>query len=255
MKRISQLIVCFLIIIVLYLEFSTTSAAKIIPENAPILLESTAPQKALSIMTNVVSLDASKYNSTPARYSTDLFQDTLTREKIRCTFISGGSKIDALCTFINGSLQMVDILENQGQVHLNTLSTGAVEYAQILLNRFQAESKDTLYSQLSLMLAKIEAEKDATLISGNIKLQVSALEDDTTFRWTYIENGIEAPDKCVALRYKNGFLKYFVNNWNLYKIGNAIVNLSEKEAIYLAMSEAKNFAPYADSEASIAFHY
>jgi hypothetical protein len=248
MKRRSHFIVCFLIMLVFYLEFSTTSAAEIIPENASILLESTAPHKALSIMTNVVSLDTSKYNSTPTRYSTDLFQDTLTRENIHCTFISEGSKIDALCTFINGSLQMIDILDNQGQAHLNILATGAVEYAQILLSNYQVESKDSLYGQLSLTLSGIDAKKDTIVIVGNLKLQVSALEDDTTFRWTYIENGLEAPDKCVALRYKDGFLKYFVNNWNLYKIGSASVNLSEKEAIDLAMSAAKNFAPYANSE-------
>ena len=53
---------------------------------------------------------------------------------------------------------------------------------------------------------------------------------------------MDAPDKCVALRYINGFLKYFVDNWDLYKIGSTSVNLSEKEAMDIAMARAKNYS-------------
>ena len=79
-----------------------------------------------------------------------------------------------------------------------------------------------------------------TTTSGNRKLDVTTSEESTTFRWTYTFNDIEAPDKCVALRYKNGTLKYFIDNWNIYKIGNTNFNISEQDAVEIALSSARN---------------
>ena len=87
------------------------------------------------------------------------------------------------------------------------------------------------------------ADKDYQAASGNVKLKITAQDDGTTFRWTYQCNGFEAPDKCIALRYENECLKYFLDNWNLYNIGSTEVNLSEQEAIDIAMAAARNYSP------------
>lgn len=91
------------------------------------------------------------------------------------------------------------------------------------------------------MLTNVDANKNTTTTSGNIKLAVIAQDDSSTFRWTYTFNGIGAPDKCVALHYENGFLNYFIDNWDLYKIGSISVNVSEQQAIDIAMAKAKDF--------------
>jgi hypothetical protein len=57
--------------------------------------------------------------------------------------------------------------------------------------------------------------------------------------------------KCVALRYTNGFLNYYVDNWNLYKIGNTNVNFSEQQAINIAIARAKNYSPDSSENGTI----
>lgn len=73
------------------------------------------------------------------------------------------------------------------------------------------------------MLDKVDANKNLTITSGNVKLEVTNSGDYTTFSWIYTFNGVDAACKCIALGYKNGFLKHFIDTWNLYKIGNTSI--------------------------------
>jgi hypothetical protein len=91
------------------------------------------------------------------------------------------------------------------------------------------------------MLTSVADGKNTTLTLDNIKLSVTAQADSTTYRWVYTSNGLEAGDKCVALNFADGFLKYFINNWDLYTIGSESVNVSEQQAIDLAMDKAREF--------------
>ncbi|HDQ06395.1 MAG TPA: hypothetical protein ENN36_06720 [Candidatus Bathyarchaeota archaeon] len=109
-------------------------------------------------------------------------------------------------------------------------------------SKYQSYSGNSLYVELSSMLDKINADKNLTETSVNLKLEVTNAGDDTSFKWTYISNGIEAPSKFVALGYKNGFLNYFVDSWDIYKIGGTSVNLSEEEARDLAMERVKTYS-------------
>jgi hypothetical protein len=203
----------------------------------------TSQQKAISTLSNVVGLDTSKYDVSTTPYPTDMYRDNLPRENIRTILDTAGSKVDTLCTFINGSLQKIYVCSKEGSPRMNTLTTSDVAMAQNFLTNYQAQSQNSFYGELNSILSKADVTKNSSITIGNIKLNVATLEKDTTFQWTYVANGIEAPDKCVALRYTDGFLNYFIDDWNLYKIGSTSVNLSEKDAIDIAMDRAKNYSP------------
>ena len=49
-----------------------------------------------------------------------------------------------------------------------------------------------------------------------------------TCKWMYTVNGVDAPSKCVALGYEHGFLKYFIDTWDLYKIGSTVSTFPKK---------------------------
>jgi hypothetical protein len=213
--------------------------------------ELTSQQKTISTLSNVVGIDTSKYNVSVTQSPGDLYRDTLPRENIRTILDAEGSKLDTLCTFINGSLQKIYVCANEGSPRMNTLSTSDIGMAQNFLTNYQAQSRNPFYGQLNSILAKADATKNSSTTVGNIKLNVTVLEKDTTFQWTYVANGIEAPDKSVALRYTNGFLNYFIDNWNLYKVGSTNVNLSEKDAINIAMTRAKNYSPDSSENGTI----
>jgi hypothetical protein len=92
------------------------------------------------------------------------------------------------------------------------------------------------------MLNAVDVGKNSTITYGNTKLETTTSEKYESFRWTYTYNGIEAPSKCVSLGYENGFLKYFVDNWDLYTIGGTEVKVSEEQAISTAMDQARTFS-------------
>lgn len=168
--------------------------------------EITSQQKALSTLSDVVGFDISKYNNIPVAYPNDFYRDTFPRENVRCNLDSADSKVDALCTFINGSLQMIEIFNNTGSPYMTKAADNAAEMAQNLLSNYQTQTKNSLYGELNSLLAEVDANKNSTITAENIKLKVIVSEDDTTFRWIYTLNGIEAPDKCVTLGIRMVFL-------------------------------------------------
>jgi hypothetical protein len=217
--------------------------------------KSAIEEKGLPILSNVLGLDLARYEATSKEGPQDLYMDVVPEENVRYTLQSNDSKVELLCTFANGNLRMINVLEREGVPHLTNLATKSldlgnatlqvidlVETAKGFLNDYQSYSGKAFYGELASMLNEVEAGKNLTETSGNVKLEVTNSENSKTFRWTYASNGFEAPDKCVALRYKDGFLKYFVDTWNLYKVGSRIVNISEEEAIDIAIERTRTFS-------------
>lgn len=146
-----------------------------------------------------------------------------------------------LCTFAHGNLRTIIVLENKGVPQVTKPVSGNREMAKDFLKNYQRYTEDSFYGGLGSMLDTVSFDTNQTIALGNVKLEATATEDTATFRWTYIFNGIEAPSKCIALGYKNGFLRYFIDNWDLYTIGNTSVNLSENDAVNMAMDSASSF--------------
>jgi hypothetical protein len=147
-----------------------------------------------------------------------------------------------LCTFSNGSLRKIHVLQNTGTPYTTKTAANTLEMAKNFLADYEIYSKNSFYGDLNSMLDKVDANKNSTATFSNEKLEVTMERGSTTFRWKYTYNGIEAPNKCIASRYENGFLKYFVDYWSLYKIGSTTIDLSEEEAINIAMEHAKTYS-------------
>ena len=217
--------------------------------------QATVQEKGSSILSNVISVDTAKYTIKPQKYPQDSYLGVVSQENVRYTLNANESKIDMLLTFANGNLRMIHVLESQGKPYLtksiiqevqleNTTVhvVNTVETAKVFLSNYETYISKSLYNGLSAMLDDVDANQNLTKISGNVKLEVSVSNDLTVFKWMYSMGGVDAPSKLVALGYKNGFLKYFIDNWDLYKIGSTTVNLSEKEAIDIAIGQANSFS-------------
>ena len=107
--------------------------------------ETTSQQKAISTLSNVVGLDTSKYYVSTTQCPDDLYKDNLPRENIRTILDTAGSKVDTLCTFINGSLQKIYVYSNEGSPCMNTLITSDVAIAQSFLTNYQTQTRIALY--------------------------------------------------------------------------------------------------------------
>ncbi|MBN1245828.1 hypothetical protein JXA31_09575 [Candidatus Bathyarchaeota archaeon] len=203
--------------------------------------ETAIQQEVLSVTGNVIDIDLTKY-APASEYKQDSYMDVLPQENLRYTLETEESTLDLYYTFVSGKLQKIHVLECQGSPRTHkTTAANSLEMAKDFLSSYQDHSENAFYEELRTTLADVDENENLTATFGNTKLSVTAQEGSATFRWTYVFNGVEAPDKCVALHYEDGFLKYFIDNWDLYKIGSTSVNLSEQEAIDVAMSQAKAF--------------
>jgi hypothetical protein len=208
--------------------------------------EITVHEKGLAISKDVVGLDTTKYAVNAKEYAQESYREVLPQETVRFNIESDGSNIEMLYTFVNGKLLMLQVLENEGSPRLTKTVDDAAEMAKDFLSSYQSYSGNSLYGELKSSLVGVDANSNSTKTVGNTKLEVSALRNNFTdrqiFRWTYTFNGVEAPDKVVALGYEDGFLGYFYDSWDLYKIGSTEVNVSEEQAIASAMERARNYS-------------
>jgi hypothetical protein len=234
------------IILLMVLVISSVYAV-IVPGAHAEVITSTSTAKGLTIIDQVAGFDLTKYNATSTLKVNGPTLGTLPTENIRYTLESTRSHVEILEKFTNGHLQLIDVLENCGQFQMTSSPAVVVGMARLFLLKYQAYSANSFYGQLSSMLNKVDSTKNSTIIVGNIKFDItttsgdSAMGNSTTFTWSYTSNGITATGKCVSLEYRDGFLKAFIDTWNLYKIGSTTVNLSEKQAEEIAMKNARAF--------------
>jgi hypothetical protein len=208
---------------------------------------STSAEKGITILNQVAGFDPAKYNITSQLTVNDPTFGVLSTEHVRYTLESDRNNVEILEKFTNGNLQILDVLENSGPFKMNHSPATEVLMAKTFSLNYQAYSIDSFYGQLSSMLNKVDSTKNSTTTVGNIRFDVtttsgnSPMGNSTTFTWSYTSNGITYTGKCVSLGYKDGFLKNFIDTWNLYKIGSTTVTLSEKQAEDIAMKNARSY--------------
>jgi hypothetical protein len=203
-------------------------------------------EKGLTIINQTIGIDLNKYTITSALNANGLYRNTLPSEDLHYILTSSGSKIEVLETFANGSLVMIDILQTLGSPLMALPDTSPLLMARSFLIQYASNTGNQFYGELSAMLNNIEVTRNYSKVIGNFKFDINYTNDSnigqtTTFTWSFTANGVNCPSKCVSLCYINGFLKDFIDTWNLYKVGSTVVNISKQQAEIIAMQKAKTF--------------
>jgi hypothetical protein len=234
LKKTSRLTILLSILIVSCVCF--TSATTVYAA------EETLREKSLTVVNDVMSVDLTKYTEFTKEHKEGLlsYLDVVPQKFVECEFTSSGSKLRMFFTFANEKLQMIQVVENVGTPSLTKATSTNTAVARSFLSNYRAYTSDSLYGELESTLDNVDASKNITKTSGNTVLEVSAIDGYTTFKWYYTSNGAIAPySKFIVIGVKNGFLTAFVDNWQLYDVASTSVNLSEKEAIAIALEAAK----------------
>lgn len=234
----STVLVCFLIVAIGVNNSSVCYVAN--PEYS----ELTAPEKVLTILEEVVGLDMAEYSAELDLHAQApfLYFDVLPQEDIKYTLESNESKLEVICAFVDEKLRSMNIYINDGSPLTTQPAASPLEMAKGFLDKYPTYSDGSYYSTMRSMLDNVEADKNVTETVENIMLEVTVTANRTDFRWKYVFNGVEATSKCVALNFKQGFLKYFVDSWSFWTIGSTDLNVSEEEAIEIAMNAAENYS-------------
>jgi parallel beta-helix repeat protein len=199
-------------------------------------------QKGLTILKEVVGIDVSRYTVT-AEENQYTAPDGIATGTVFYTLMSDSSRVTALLEFTSGNLMMIHMLDINGPLYLTTPQTNvnAAELAKAFLSKYQTYTGDPVYGELMHMLDNVDISQKVNKTSGNAVLEVTSSDSERpSFKWYYTSNGASAPySKFIALGFRNGFLEAFVDKWQLYKIGSSEVNISEKDAIAIALETAK----------------
>ncbi len=241
MSKISKKLLSSTVIVLLMLLVvcSTYSYLAPIAHASP----STLQQEGVTILSNTVGLDLSKYTLMSHTYpqSNSSFKGITQQEDIEYQLISQDNRLNVFCTFANDNLQMLQILDNVGSpIFAKPQSVDAVGAAKDFLKSYQTYTGSSIYGQLESTLGTVDGSKNLTQTSGNTKLEVcTASNGYSSFKWTYTVNNILAPTKFVALGFNNNSLAYFVDNWQLFTIGSTKVTISKNDAQTIGLNAAK----------------
>lgn len=199
-------------------------------------------EKGLNFMSDVMGLDIAKYTVVAEESTVDMrpFGGVL-QECVLYNLASDKNILRVFLSFTNGNLNGLYALENSGDpIVTKIVQDTSVASAQAFLVNYQMYTGDLAYQDFSNTLNNVVADKNLTKIIGDKVLQVTTTNDSTSFKWSYTSNGVVASyTKTVSMSFEKGFLSSFFDNWDIYPIGSNVINLSEEEAVAIAVDVAK----------------
>ena len=238
MKQSNKKISTILLLVAIVISLGTLSTAY---SATP-----TSQERALSFVSNVLPLDLLKYTSTLTQYvmTPPSAAGLPTTETVDYTLQANGSKLIASCSFSDKVFTGCLLIVQSGSVLPDTTTKNLVDSARSFLGKYQAFTGDDLTEMVNT-LSSADATKNMTTSAGNTKLQISSqtLDPqtvDTIFRWTYTVNG--ADYTALGVTFRNGNFYALRDDRGLYKIGNTDVNITEDQAIDLALKYIENYS-------------
>jgi hypothetical protein len=155
------------------------------------------------------------------------------------------SKIDLVLRFRNNhfSLYQISLIEGlpyYGPIYTHPQPTDILEAARGIIERYKSSTGEPYLEEMSRLLASAnETTTEQTL--GNIKLKMTVYGDNAEVSLTYTANGFDFSAKSLRLVFQKHVLQELSDDWFLYEVGDAQVNVSREQAIQIARDAAKNF--------------
>ncbi len=207
--------------------------------------ETDAQQKTLTILSEVIGLEMTKYDSEFTNYvldNPDIFGG-FDREIVKYSLQSEDSKVEVICTFIDGKLVRYDLSNIQGFPILSAQSANLIDSTKNALQLYQTYSMIESFEDYYAILDSNTDSKPVNKTQGSIKLQVTENDNIIDIVWINIINNVEFPTG-LSVHFENDILTGFVDFSNFYKIGSSEVKISKEEAINIAKEQAKNFTKF-----------
>ena len=233
-KTIVTTILLLLIVFSLF-QFSVASSTEL-----------TDKENAVAFLKDVVGLDISKYNITIAyyqKYPTTLPEINAYYAEANYIFEAPGSKIEASCHFRNNTLTSLSLNELVGSMlFAQPQPKDLLSAAKELIQKYQTYSGASYLQTMRNMLDPVKEINPITVISDNIKLEISTNEPFTYIKWLYTANGIDVQRKGLSFSFQNGSLMDFGNTWDFYTVVNTDLILSRDDAVRIAKEHAQNYS-------------
>ena len=199
----------------------------------------------VSFLQNVVQLDTSKYYATLERNSIE-YREVLggiSEWIMTYRLISDESELVLDFRFRNNTLSRyrLDVIEGT-PIYSQPQPTDVIDMAENIIVRYQNYAEFTYLNQMKDILQSFKTIKNTENVVGNIKFVLSTDGNDAEIQWTYTEAGIDFQSKGVSLSIDNGVLETFTDGWYLFRVGSTEVNISEEEAMNIALNYLEGYS-------------
>jgi hypothetical protein len=219
---------------------------KVKSQNQQILSWSSA-ERAMAIIRDVAQIDITKYQTTLLSDTVENRSDLggVVEEILKYSLTTNESKIDLVLRFRNNhfsfyQLSLIEGIPPYAPIYVQPQSTDILEATIGLIERYQSSTSDPYLEEMSRLLASAnETNNEQTL--GNTKLRITINEDTAVVLLLYTVNGVDFSAKSLRVVFQKHFLQELSDDWFLYKVGSAQVNVSKEQAIQIARDAAKNF--------------
>jgi hypothetical protein len=213
---------------------------------------STAQEKALAFIKNVLPFDSTQYNITLRNYGVPKLPDlgstqpNLPEEILTYSLESKDSAVDVICAIQDNALSSCNVYVMKGSVISDRPYSNVIDAATSFLQKYQSYSAMDSTEMIG-MLANVNPTKNATIASGNLKLTVTHMDltgtafgDSIDFRWVQTFNGCDY--LSVNIYFSDGVFSGLIDRRAIYTIGDTSVNISKEQAIKIAMEAIKNYS-------------
>jgi hypothetical protein len=201
---------------------------------------------AINFLQQVTQIDTSHYQAT-------LVSNTVTQpanlggiaeQTMMYSLTSSDSKMDVYFRFRSGELSWYQIIMLDGSpVYSQSQPFSALDAAKGLLGRLSTFENASYLGNMSSMLSLVSSSmQNMQVTEGNIKLNVTMSGDTTQIVMMYTQNGVDFSPKCVSLTFVNQDLTDFIDDYYLFTVGSATVNVNGDQALQLARNALKSYS-------------
>jgi hypothetical protein len=232
-----------------YASFSqlSTNYGLLKDELERVKLGSTSANNGINIIRDIFQINIAKYQVTLLSHTVEDRSDLggAVEEILKYSLTTSESKIDLVLRFRNNHFSLYQLTLIEGVLpfdpsYIQPQSTNILEATRNLIERYRSIASDPYLEEISRLLASVnETSNEQTL--GSTKLKVTIYGDNAEVLLMYTANGYDNPTKRLRLVFQKNVLQELSDDWFLYKVSDASVNISKELAIQIARNAAKNF--------------
>jgi hypothetical protein len=204
-----------------------------------------AQGKALAFITDVLRLDMTKYSPSLTLYNKSNLSYGLPNkqeESVSYSLEDNGKIATVNCRFEENLLRlcMVTAPGNDSLVYAQQ-SSNTLDAVKGILERYQTFIGDSSVKEMLDLLNTVDAGENFTTKAGALRLEITITAPFTIFSWKHAFNGCDYNE--VELTFEQGGRRFtFSDRHSRHKMGSTDVNISEEQAIELAIEYVKNFS-------------
>jgi len=202
--------------------------------------------KVLVFLRDVVQLDMTKYEARLSISDVMPWTGGLTKTTgqyvLDSSGLGGTSSLEVSFAFMEKDLVLCLLYEvSQGPpIYSKQPATDLSDAAADFLQRYQTFSGDAELEKMRSMLDTVNPTANTTTTVDNVKLKVSVEPNKALFTWSTTFNG--ADYSRLNLEFRNGHFSEFSDDRSYYTVGSTEVNISEEEAVRIALERVDTYA-------------